>query len=56
MKWFEKLLTIKSIVTLVLTVVFAVLTAGGEIEPQHFLTVYMVIIGFYFGTQFEKQK
>ena len=56
MKWFNKLLTIKSIVTLVLTVVFAVLTTGGEIAPEHFMTVYMEIIGFYFGTQFEKKQ
>lgn len=56
MKWFEKLLTIKSIVTIILTVVFAALSACGEITAELFMTVYVVIIGFYFGTQFEKKQ
>lgn len=56
MRWVEKLLTIKSIVTLVLTVCFAGLSASGVITPDHFLTVYLVVIGFYFGTQFDKNS
>lgn len=52
----NKLLTIKSIVTIVLTVVFAALSACGEISAELFLSVYVVIIGFYFGTQFDKNK
>ena len=49
------LLTIKSIVTLVLTAVFAVLTVRGDVSPEQLLTVFTVVIGFYFGTQAEKR-
>lgn len=52
----KKLLTVKSIVTLILTGVFAYLAAVGEVGPDLFLTVYAVIISFYFGTQHERGK
>lgn len=45
------LITIKSIVTLIMTVVFAVLSLRGVIYPEVFISVFTVIIGFYFGTQ-----
>lgn len=47
------LLSVKSIVTLTLTVVFAVMTLRGAIS-QDFMTVYAVVIAFYFGTQSQK--
>ena len=50
----QKLLSIKSMVTLITTVVFAALALRGEIGSSEFLTVYTVVIGFYFGTQMEK--
>lgn len=49
-----KLLSIKSLVTLGATAVFAVLSVTGKLSAQEFLTVYTVIVSFYFGTQFEK--
>ena len=48
-----RLLCVKSLVTLLLTVVFAVITLRGEAD-QDFMTVYTVIIAFYFGTQLER--
>ena len=48
------LLTIKSIVTLILTGVFAYLTCSGGVAADQFLTVFTVVIAFYFGTQAEK--
>lgn len=48
------LLTIKSIVTLVLTGVFACLTCSGRVSADQFLTVFTVVIAFYFGTEVEK--
>lgn len=51
----SNLLTIKSIVTLVLTVVFASLAILGRVT-QDFLTVYTVVIAFYFGTQSAKRE
>ena len=47
------LLSVKSLVTLCLTVVFAVMALGGTIS-QDFMTIYAVIIAFYFGTQSQK--
>lgn len=51
----KSMLTIKSIVTLILTEVFAYLAIRGEIFTE-FLTVYTVIISFYFGTQTQKNQ
>lgn len=51
----SKLLTVKSLVTLILTAVFAYLAITGEIG-QPFLTIYTMIISFYFGTQYEQDK
>lgn len=48
-----KLLSVKSLVTLTLTVVFAVLAVAGKVS-QDFMTIYAVIISFYFGTQHER--
>lgn len=50
------LLTVKSIVTVVLTTVFSVLALRGSISGTEFLTIFTVVIGFYFGTQTEKRK
>lgn len=50
------LLTVKSIVTIVLTVVFSVLALRGSISGTEFLTIFTTIIAFYFGTQSEKRK
>lgn len=47
------LLSVKSIVTLVLTGVFAYMSVAGKIS-QDFMTIYAVIIAFYFGTQSQK--
>lgn len=50
------LLTVKSIVTIVLTVVFSVLALRGTISGTEFLTIFTTVIAFYFGTQAEKRK
>ena len=47
------LMSVKSIVTMVLTGVFAFLAVTGNIQ-QDFMTIYAVIIAFYFGTQSQK--
>ena len=48
-----RLLCVKSLVTLILTAVFAAMALRGEVS-QDFMTVYTVIIAFYFGTQLER--
>lgn len=55
-KIIDRLVSIKSIVTLVLTAVFAYLSIAGVISGDNFLSVFLIIIGFYFGSQVEKQK
>lgn len=47
------LLSVKSLVTLVLTGVFAYMAVVGKIS-QDFMTIYAVIIAFYFGSQSQK--
>ena len=47
------LLSVKSLVTLVLTAVFAYMAVTEKIS-QDFMTVYAVVIAFYFGTQSQK--
>lgn len=47
------LLSVKSLVTLTLTAVFAVMALQSAIS-QDFMTVYAVVIAFYFGTQSQK--
>ena len=46
----SRLLTVKSIVTLILTLVFSFLALRGKVE-QDFMTIYAVIISFYVGSQ-----
>lgn len=54
-KRIANLMSVKSIVTLVLTGVFAYMAVTGNIS-QDFMTIYAVIIAFYFGTQSQKNQ
>lgn len=51
----DRLISIKSLVTLALTAIFAVLSLRGVIAGDQVLSVYLIIIGFYFGTQATKE-
>lgn len=55
LKRIANLMSVKSIVTLVLTGVFAYMAVTGNIS-QDFMTIYAVIIAFYFGTQSQKTQ
>ena len=50
---FAKLIDVKSIVTLSLTAVVAYKAITGNFDIRD---IYLIIIGFYFGTQSEKKK
>ena len=50
----DRLLSVKSIVTLARTGVFAALALRGTVDGGQFLTIFTVIISFYFGSQVEK--
>ena len=54
-KRLSNLLSVKSLVTLVLTGVFAFMACSNQIS-QDFMTIYAVIIAFYFGTQSQKTQ
>ena len=54
-KRIANLMSVKSLVTLVLTIVFAYMAVTGKIS-QAFMTIYAVIIAFYFGTQSQKTQ
>lgn len=51
----SKLINVKSIVTLILTGVFSYLSIINQIKGEQFLTIFTVIIAFYFGTQSVKK-
>jgi len=53
---FAKLIDVKSIVTLVMTIVFACLSARGTVTSDQFITIFTTVIAFYFGTQYQKNS
>ena len=54
-KRLAKLIDVKSIMTLLLTIVFCVMALCGVISGREFQTIFTVIVGFYFGTQSQKK-
>lgn len=51
----KKLIDVKSIVTLSLTLVYCILSVRGNLS-QEFINIYLMIISFYFGTQVQKKS
>lgn len=49
-----KLIDVKTIVTFALTAAFVYLSVTGKIQPEIYMTIYTMVIGFYFGTQHQK--
>lgn len=52
----QKLLAVKSIVTIFLTAIFMILSLRGDITGEQFLMIFTTIIAFYFGSQTERKK
>ena len=52
----DRLVSVKSIVTVLLTGVFGYLAVTGGVDGTEFLTVFTVVISFYFGTQAQKRE
>ena len=48
-----KLMSVKSLVTIALTIGFIVQACRGELTNDY-MSVYLVVISFYFGTQYQK--
>ncbi len=51
---FANLIKVKTVVTLVVVAVFAVLALNGSITPEDVKDIVYIVIAFYFGTQHEK--
>ena len=56
LKKLAKLIDVKSIVTFILTGVFAYLSITGVVNGEQFLTIFTMVISFYFGTQAGKKE
>lgn len=50
------LIKVKTIVTLIVIAVFAVLSLRGDITADNVMVIVSTVIAFYFGTQFEKKN
>ena len=55
LKNFAALVKVKTIVTLVVIAVFAVLALRGDITPDNVMVIVSSVIAFYFGTVYEKK-
>ncbi len=54
-KNFANLIKVKTLVTLVVIAVFAVLAFRGDITPDNVMIIVSTVVAFYFGTQYEKK-
>lgn len=50
----ERLIKVKSIVTILLSVMFCIMTYKGYVSSEQFVTIFSTVIAFYFGTQSRK--
>ena len=56
LKNFANLIKVKTIVTLVVIAVFAILALRGTITADNVMIIISMVVSFYFGTQAEKTK
>ena len=56
LKNFANLVKVKTIVTLVVVAVFAVLALNGSISADNVMIITSMVVSFYFGTQHEKKE
>lgn len=54
-KNFANLIKVKTIVTLVVVAIFAVLALRGDISPDNVMIIISMVVSFYFGTQAERK-
>ena len=56
LKRLAKLIDVKSFISLATTYAFLKLSLKGYLSAEVSISIYSIIIGFYFGTQFQKLK
>ena len=49
------LIKVKTIVTLIVAAVFALLALNGTISPDNVMIIISMVVSFYFGTQHERE-
>lgn len=54
LKRLSSLISVKSIVTITTTIVFAILALTDRVSTQDFMSVFTMLVAFYFGTQSSK--
>jgi uncharacterized membrane protein len=52
----SSLVKVKTVVTLIVIAVFAVLALRGDITPDNVMVIVSTVVAFYFGTQYEKKE
>ena len=53
-KIINRLVSVKSIMTLVFTIVFSYLAITEKVAPESFQDIFYIIVAFYFGSQSER--
>lgn len=51
----NRLVSVKSIVTILLVMVFCYLSISGVVSSELFMSVFSTVVAFYFGTQHQKE-
>lgn len=51
-----KLLSVKSIMSIMMTAVFCYLAVTGQVSSEQFGTIFMGVVAFYFGTKNGKSE
>lgn len=50
------LMQVQNLVTLILTIAFLHLAISGKVAADQFLTIFSVVIAFYYGSQAQKNQ
>lgn len=56
MKELKSLISVKKIIALMLSIVFCAMTLKGQVDLQSFMTVFLLVIGAYFGQSIANQN
>ena len=56
LKRLANLLSVKSLISMLLTIVLCVITMRGLVSAELFMTIFATVIAFYFGTQTTKDN
>lgn len=56
LKRLANLLSVKSLISMLLTIVFCIITMRGLVSAELFMTIFATVIAFYFGTQTTKDN